>query len=98
MDEYINIVQQLPEETVITLFKEFVFSDFLKGFASKFEFPKQSKELDRFYIKHSRFTWTDKCYADFMMSLLFVLEPRREEKETIILDELDEIHEVIFLV
>lgn len=42
------------------------------------------------------YTFYDFQYRRFMESLLNCLEPRREERNVIIYDELDEVNEVIF--
>lgn len=45
---------------------------------------------------HSRYTWFDKTYSDFMMDVLYQLEPRKEPKGEILVDELEEFTEVLF--
>lgn len=46
---------------------------------------------------HSRYTWFDDSYRFFMLEILKNLEPRFEEKDTILIEELDEVNEIIFL-
>jgi len=43
------------------------------------------------------YTWVDQPYRDFMLTMLTYLEPRFEKKKTIIVDELDEVNELIFV-
>ena len=40
--------------------------------------------------------WNDEAYEDFMFEVLSLLEPRREEKDEIIIDENEEVGEVLF--
>ena len=47
---------------------------------------------------HAHYTWNDEQYRDFMESLLKRLEPRKEAKNTILLNENDEVNEVLFFV
>ena len=39
----------------------------------------------------------DKVYRDFLMQICMVLDPRQEEKKTILLDELEEVNEILFI-
>jgi hypothetical protein len=48
------------------------------------------------YNQNSFYTWDDFQYKNFMEALLYNLEPRREEKNVILHDELDEVNEAIF--
>lgn len=45
----------------------------------------------------SFYTWQDMPYRDFMMQVLRSLEPRFYKKKTILVDELDEQLEIIFI-
>ena len=58
-----------------------------------------SKENYFIQLKQSRsfYTWQDMPYRDFMMQVLRALEPRFYKKHTIIIDELDEMLEVVFI-
>ena len=42
------------------------------------------------------FTWENSMYSNFMFDLLKVLEPRIQQKNDIVFNELDEVNEVIF--
>ena len=46
--------------------------------------------------ENSYYTWNDFVYRNFMMDLMQHLEPRFEQKNTILIDELDEVNEVLF--
>jgi hypothetical protein len=81
----------MPSDVQIKLYSDFLFSDFLDTYKRFFSIPK--KEAD---IKHAYYTWNDYSYRQFMIEILQKLEPRKEEKNTILLNELDEINEVIF--
>ena len=64
------------------LYKEYLYKDFLHNFRILFQIPKSDNEF---------FTWEDQVYRDFMIELLQNLEPRHEEKGTVLYRELEEI-------
>jgi len=43
------------------------------------------------------YTWKDQFYREFMLKFLQCLEPRFESRGTILLDELEECNEIIFV-
>lgn len=91
-EQDLSIFSQLPESVRQMMYTEFLFRDFLDSYKQTFSsFPN-----DENINQHSYFTWYDFHYRKFMESLLNCLEPRREEKNVIIYDELDEVNEVIF--
>lgn len=47
---------------------------------------------------YSYFTWDTDIYSEMMLDLLQHLEPRFEEKDVTLLDELDEVSEVVLFV
>lgn len=63
-------VDELPVNIRNEIFKNFLFRSFINTFRNFFEIPKN---LDQ---KHSYFKWTDEVYAEFMIDLMKVLEPR----------------------
>lgn len=77
--KYKNIVEQMPLSVVENLLHSFVYVKFLKNFSKIFELPKQPPAHLRKCIKHSRYTWSDNDYKEFMVALLGSLEPRVEE-------------------
>ena len=46
---------------------------------------------------NKRYTWKDLNYQSFMLAILRALEPRHFDKDEIILRDLDEVEEVIFV-
>lgn len=55
------------------------------------------KEHIKNYNANTFYTWSDTQYRDFMMQMLMRLEPRYEPAGTILVDELDEMTEIIFV-
>lgn len=90
-ENYLYIVEQIPAQVVDSIYADFLFRDFLQQYRKFFQIPKQSVNL------HSRYTWFDDSYRFFMLEILKNLEPRFEEKDTILIEELDEVNEIIFL-
>lgn len=43
------------------------------------------------------YTWIDETYRNFMLQLISYLEPKREAKHTILINELDEFNMVEFV-
>ena len=68
-----------------------MFKEFLVQYGRTFSFPNEES-----INQPSFYTWGDQAYFNFMIDMLQSLEPRREEKDTILLNELDEVAEVIF--
>lgn len=64
-----------------------------KTFGKHFD---KHKRFSNFHA-HTFYTWNDTQYRDFMMDMLMKLEPRYESENTIIIDELDEMTEIIFV-
>ena len=85
------IVEQIPTQVVDSIYADFLFRDFLQQYRKFFQIAKQTENL------HSRYTWFDDHYRFFMLEILKNLEPRFEEKDTILIEELDEVNEIIFL-
>ena len=61
----------------------------MKVYTPIFEFKKNDN-------KHSRYVWEDPPYRSFMMAILQNLEPRKEEPNSFLFEELDEFNEIIF--
>lgn len=64
------------------LYKDYLFKDFLYNFRYIFNIPKYDNIL---------YNWEDQIYRDFMIELLQQLEPRFEDKGTILFRELEEV-------
>lgn len=82
---------QIPEEIQDCIFYKFLYSKFLRDFKWFFECEKKFTK-----IKYNFYTWDDQVYRDFMIQVLIKLEPRREEKESVIFYELDDFSEILF--
>ena len=75
----------------LRIYSDFLFGEFLASYEKIFCFRNEdSRDQPSFY------TWENQLYRNFMMSLLSVLEPRKEERNVIMYNELDEVNEVIF--
>lgn len=48
--------------------------------------------------QHSKYTWNNQNYREFMTDIIFGLEPIRYERDSMILEELDEVDKVVFCV
>jgi hypothetical protein len=63
----------------------------VKKFKRTFSFPNWDiREA------HSYYTWDDPAYSKFMTDILKKLEPRQEDSDIILFNELEEINEIIF--
>jgi len=89
--EDIYLLEQMPQEVEDKLYYQYLFKDFLKEFAKYFLFQKTFSKL-----QYNFFTWNDPIYRDFMHSVLKKIVPRKEEANTILFKELDEITSVFF--
>ena len=47
---------------------------------------------------YSFYNWDDGVYRNFMMELMYSLEPVKYGKDEIITNELDEVNEIIFFI
>ena len=73
------------------MYVEFLFKDFLKEFKKLFTFNNvDCPNQPAFY------SYSDFHYRSFMLDFLSCLEPRQEEENVILLNELDEVNEVFF--
>ena len=87
----VAIGDQLPADVLLRIYSDFLFEDFLESYEKLFCFRNEdSLEQPAFY------TWENQLYRNFMMRLLSMLEPRKENKNVTIYNELDEVNEVIF--
>ena len=82
--------EQVPVIVIERIYQQYLFKDFLNTYKHFFEYRKPTKHL------HSRYTWDDLVYRDFMIRVLMSLEPCKEESDTIIIEELDEFNDVRF--
>ena len=97
-DEGSSIYEQLPVDVQNTLYREFLYTNFLYQFRATFHIPKDPEENEsNEHLSEVFYSWSDQPYREFMMEVLRNLEPRLEVMGTIIFEELDDINEVIFV-
>lgn len=86
-----KIFLELPRDVQIYLYRSFLYCDFLKCFRRFFSIPnKTSKNWPAFY------NWENEYYQTFMLDILQNLEPRFEDKNVVLINELEEFNEVFF--
>lgn len=95
--EELDLLYQLPSQVQDTLYSGFLFNDFLSKFQIFFRISKQSNHFKSEIETRSFYTWQDTTYRDFMMQILTKLEPRFYKKKTVIIDEMDEMIEILFV-
>lgn len=88
-----HFMMQLSADTEHRILRDYMFMDFLAAFKELFDLEKFKS--DKEYI---RYQWSDDIYAKFMNQLIRMLEPRREEKNVILINENEEWSEVFFFV
>ena len=85
------VFNQLPIDTQVMMYKEFLFEEFLTKYKRTFCFRNyELVDQPAFY------NWDNPSYRNFMFDLLKCLEPRSQEKDQVVFRELDEVNEVIF--
>lgn len=91
-----DLLDQLPPEVQDKLISGFLFNQFLSKFSDFFRLQKGGNTIlgD---VSRNYYTWVDQNYRDFMNTLLTNLEPRRDNKHSILVDELDEFNEISFI-
>jgi hypothetical protein len=74
---------------------EFLFTEFIKHYKSTmFDIPMSGDDVPQ----HSRFTWEYPAFREFMYKTLCALEPIRFDPKTIVMDELEDISSIVFIV
>ena len=74
------------------MYKDFLFQDFIYLFKLFFTIPRSNRTL------RDNYAWNEPKYAEFMMSILQRLEPRKfKNKECIIIED-EEVEEMYFIV
>jgi hypothetical protein len=86
------ILDQLPNEKIVSIYKDFLFKEFLKTFRKMFKFHNFTSKN-----KMSFFDWHHGIYQEFMLTFLKHLNPIRYDSDTIIYNELDDIGTVTFV-
>ena len=77
-----------------------MFKNFLYLFRAYFTIPRDESDLNTTGTegkKSKNYSWGDTQYASFMMSIMQNLEPRKYNQGDIILHDLDEVDEVIYV-
>lgn len=64
--KYASFMEQLSEDVKDELLKKFLYDEFLKAYYSSFDFEKEQRVNLHVVISHSRYTWEDRIYRDFM--------------------------------
>lgn len=82
------LYEQLPEDVQIATVTKAIHADFIVKFFKFFRFQKPNRQF---------YTWMDQQYQEFMMDILFSLEPRYYYANSMLYDELETVHELIFL-
>jgi hypothetical protein len=98
-EKYASFMEQLSETVKDELLRKFMYEEFLVAYVHSFRYEKEPRVNNQNGVKiaHSRYTWEDKVYRDFMFSILSSLEPICFKKNEILYDELDEFHSVIYI-
>lgn len=65
----------------------------MRDYSNHFRFEKKHERIK----KYNYYNWTDQYYRNFMVELLKNLQPRMEEKDIILFNELDDVTEILFL-
>eukprot|EP00347_Sterkiella_histriomuscorum_P018178 403346494 len=98
-EEDLRFMQELPKQIRISIFREFLFKNFLYLFRSYFTITRDIQELieggDQ--KKSKNYGWADTQYASFMVQIMQSLEPRKYMRNEMILMDLDEVDEVTFV-
>ena len=91
--EYQQFQDQLPDATKDKMLVEFLFVEFIKFYNSTmFDIPMSGG------IQHARYTWEKPDFREFMYESLVALEPIRYEAGTIVMDELEDISSIVFII
>jgi len=99
-----RFLSELPKEIRVAIYKDFLFHNFLYKF--KFFFTIRKNDLMQNIIVKSimrkkslgTYEWTDRHYCSFMIRFLSCLEPRQYQKDEIILRDLEEVEEILFVI
>ena len=84
---------QCPFEVQDRLFYGFLFTEFMHDYWKNFRFEKQSFHKRKYCF----YSWEDQYYRSFMATLLKNLEPRKEESDVVLFQELDDVSEILFI-
>lgn len=95
-DTELALMEQLPDFVVNKIFSEFLYEEFLRQFRETWRIPKPQQPHSR---QHAQlyYGWDDQKYRHFMIEVLRNLAPRFENKGSILINELEEVLEVLFM-
>lgn len=89
-EQDLAMLEQLPTGTVVRLYSDFLFDDFLKAYKRFFALEKDTLQ------QHSYYTFYDQEYTQLMLQMLMALEPIRVTGSKVIFEELDNISMIYF--
>lgn len=90
-EEDLAVVSQVPPECLDQVLYLFLHSQFLDNYKNFFVFEKLYTN-----VRLNFYSWQDQKYRNFMRSMMLCLEPRIEQRDNIIIYELDDMNEVLF--
>ena len=103
LDEGLSHLLQLPIDIQNDIYCKFLYHSFISDFSlagGYFKFPKFVKNAQGILeVRKTQpyYDWDDQIYREFMMGVLRLLEPRQEEKETIIYLSIEDVDEMFFI-
>lgn len=86
-----RMFDELPYEIKNSLFQKFLYKRFLGRFTKLFDLPKNDQ------VKHSYYKFSHEEYSSFMIDLFKKLEPRMIKSNQIVIDEMEQVDEIIFV-
>jgi hypothetical protein len=86
------ILDQLPNDKIVSIYKDFLYKDFLKAFSNMFKIQNFTSRN-----KLAFFDWNHNIYQEFMLTFLKHLNPVRYDRHSIVYNELDDIGTVTFV-
>ena len=90
----------MPTEVQDKLLVGYLYNNFLHTFTDFFRLSIYNDGMFGMGKKGTRpsyYTWVDQNYRNFMTQLLLNLEPRKDARHSILVDELDEFNEISFI-
>jgi hypothetical protein len=97
------LLDQLPKFVQDDIYNKFLYEDFISDFSKAghyFKFPRWVKNSTGDMIRHSTnpyYYWEDQVCREFMIGVLRLLEPRSEDKETMIYFTIQDVEEMFFI-
>jgi hypothetical protein len=88
-----DLLEQLPNEIQLQIYRDFLFRSFLKSFKRYFTIENVGAHARA----HTHYTWAEKEYSSFMTAIFKALEPVRYHSHEYIHEELADVNEVHFI-